>query len=103
VDRSLAAAPCLEALMGLLRASQKGFDDRLGPPIELFLREQLSAHGIRTLAGTYVVDGDDGECDIVIETKKVVIFIEIKKKPLTRMAQAGSDAHVLIDLANSPC
>jgi hypothetical protein len=30
-----------------------------------------------------------------------VIFLEIKKKSLTRRAQAGSDAHVLLDLANS--
>ncbi len=29
------------------------------------------------------------------------MFLEIKKKPLTRRAQAGSDAHVLLDLANS--
>ena len=47
------------------------------------------------------MDGEDGECDIVVETAQTIIFLEIKKKPLTRRAQAGSNAHVLLDLAAS--
>jgi Holliday junction resolvase-like predicted endonuclease len=101
IDRSVCAGSCLEALMAVLRASEKDFDGRLGSPIEAFLREELLAHGIPSFTGTYVIDNEDGECDIVVETDKVVIFLEIKKKPLTRRAQAGSDAHVLLDLANS--
>jgi hypothetical protein len=101
MDRSMCAGGCLEALMAVLRASDNDFDGRLGAPIEAFLRDELLAHGIPSLTGTYVVDGEDGECDIVIETDQYVIFLEIKKKPLTRRAQAGSDAHVLLDLANS--
>jgi Holliday junction resolvase-like predicted endonuclease len=101
MDRSMCAGGCLEALMAVLRASEKDFDGRLGTPIEQFLRGELLVHGIPSLAGTYVIDGEDGECDIVVETDRYVIFLEIKKKPLTRRAQAGSDAHVLLDLANS--
>jgi len=101
MDRSMCAGGCLEALMAVLRASDKDFDGRLGAPIEAFLRDELLAHGIPSLTGTYVIDGEDGECDIVVETDQYVIFLEIKKKPLTRRAQAGSDAHVLLDLANS--
>jgi hypothetical protein len=101
MDRSVCAGGCLEALMAVLRASEKDFDGRLGTPIEAFLREELLAHGIASLTGTYVIDNEDGECDIVVETDEVVIFLKIKKKPLTRRAQAGSDAHVLLDLANS--
>jgi Holliday junction resolvase-like predicted endonuclease len=97
----MCALPCLEALLAVLRASHKDFDDRLGIPIETFLREEFTAHQVPTLTGKYVVDGEDGECDIIIETSKTIIFLEIKKKPLTRRAQAGSDAHVLLDLANS--
>lgn len=44
---------------------------------------------------------DPSERDAGVETDQYVIFLEIKKKPLTRRAQAGSDAHVLLDLANS--
>jgi len=101
LDRSLCALPCLEAVLGVLRTSHKDFDDRLGTPIETFVREQFAAHNVPTLTGNYRVDGEEGECDIVVETSEAIIFLEIKKKPLTRRAQAGSDAHVLLDLANS--
>ena len=101
LDRSTCAPACLEALFTVLRKSHKDFDGRLGTPIEAFLREQLAAQAIPSLSGTYIVDGEDGQCDIVVETAQTIIFMEIKKKPLTRRAQAGSDAHVLLDLANS--
>jgi hypothetical protein len=101
LDRSMCAPACLEALLSILRAYSKTFDDRLGIPIEDFLRAEFHAHQVPTLSGKYVVDDEDGECDIVIETEQAVMFLEIKKKPLTRRAQAGSDAHVLLDLANS--
>ena len=101
LDRSTCAPACLEALFTVLRKSHKDFDGRRGTPIEAFLREQLAAQAVPTLSGKYVVDGEDGECDIVVETAKTIIFMEVKKKPLTRRAQAGSDAHVLLDLANS--
>ncbi len=101
LDRSMCAPACLEALLSVLRASDKKFDARLGIPIEHFLREEFHAHQVPTLSGKYVVDSEDGECDIVIETAQTIMFLEIKKKPLTRRAQAGSNAHVLLDLANS--
>lgn len=101
MDRSMCAGGCLEALLAVLRTSDRDFDGRLGTPIEAFLQDELLAHGIPSLTGTYVIHGEDGECDIVVETDQYVIFLEIKKKPLTRRAQAGSDAHVLLDLANS--
>lgn len=101
LDRSMCAAACLESIMTVLRSSDKDFDGNLGIPIEAFLRAEFSAHSIPTLTGKYIADGEDGECDIVIGTAKAVIFLEIKKKPLTRRAQAGSDAHVMLDLANS--
>jgi hypothetical protein len=37
----------------------------------------------------------------VIEVPQTIIFSEIKKKALTRPARAGSDAHLLLDLAKS--
>jgi hypothetical protein len=101
LDRSMCAPACLEALLSVLRASNKNFDDRLGVPIENFLRAEFHARHVPTLSGDYAVDGEHGQCDIVIETVQTIMFLEIKKKPLTRRAQAGSDAHVLLDLANS--
>jgi Holliday junction resolvase-like predicted endonuclease len=101
LDHSIAGIGCLESLLTQLRKHDKDFDGRLGTAIEDFLRAELAAHQIPSLTGSYVVDGEHGECDIVIEASDVVIFLEIKKKPWTRRAQAGMDAHVLLDLANS--
>jgi hypothetical protein len=102
LDRSLAAGPCIEAIFAVLRPLHSGFDDKLGAPIEEFIRGELTAHGVPSLQGHYgPSENKTGECDIVVEATKTVMFLELKKKALTRQAQAGSDAHVLIDLTNS--
>jgi Holliday junction resolvase-like predicted endonuclease len=102
LDRSMCASACLEALFQPLRACHKKFDDvQLGPAIERFLRKEFLLHEIPTLRGTYRVDGEEGECDLVVETTNMVIFIESKKKTLTRKARAGSDVNLILDLAKS--
>ena len=102
VDRAMCAQACLEALFVPLRNDVKKFDDgQIGPATERFLRAEFLRRGIPTLTGNYRSSNEDGECDLVIETSQTVIFVEIKKKALTRRAKAGSDAHVLSDLAAS--
>jgi hypothetical protein len=102
LDRSACAGAFLEALLTPLRAAHKNFDDRqVGPAIEHFVRREFDAHQIPTLTGCYSVDSRAGECDLIVETPEHILFFEIKKKPLTRRAQAGSDAYLLLDLANS--
>ncbi len=101
-DHALGAMPSLEAMMTVLRGRYKGLDGLLGTPVENFLRNEFAARGVPTLTGKYGVKGrDDGECDLVVETPDTIIFIELKKKALTRRAQAGSNAHALLDLAKS--
>lgn len=101
VDRSVCSLGFLEALFTLLRNEDPKFDGALGPAIENYLIREFSQHRIQCSSGKYRVDGENGECDIVIETEKVVFFLELKKKPLTRNARSGSDIHLLIDLAGS--
>lgn len=102
VDCAMCAQACLEALFVPLRKDIKKFDDaQIGPATERFLRAEFLRRGITTLTGNYRSSNEDGECDLVIETTQTVIFVEIKKKALTRRAKAGSDAHVLSDLAAS--
>ena len=100
-ERAVGGIGCLEALLTQLRKDEKNLDGQLGTSIEKFLHAEFAVHQIPSLTGRYIVGGEHGECDIVIETQKTIIFLEIKKKPWTRRAQAGSDADVLIDLANS--
>lgn len=102
VDRAMCAQACLEALFVPLRRDVKKFDDeQIGPATERFLRAEFLRRGIPTLTGNYCSSNEEGECDLVIETSQTVIFVELKKKALTRRAKAGSNAHVLSDLAAS--
>lgn len=101
LDRSVCAPACLEALLSALRSETKNFDDKIGLAVERFLHAEFALHGVPTCGGEYDVGGEHGECDLVIEVPKTVILCEVKKKPLTRRAKAGSDAHLLLDLAGS--
>lgn len=101
LDRSVCAPACLEALLIPLRPETDEFDDKVGKAVERFLATEFALHGVVIECGDYDVPEEHGECDLVIETPETVIFAEIKKKPLTRRAKAGSDANLLLDLAGS--
>jgi len=101
LDRSVCAPACVEALLTQLRAEIKDLDERIGSSIENFLKSEFASHGICAKGGDYDSGGKHGECDLALETVDTIIFAEIKKKPLTRKAKAGSDAHILLDLAGS--
>jgi hypothetical protein len=101
LDRSVCAPGCLEALLECLRPKTKELDKKVGASVERFLQAEFASHGVRVIRGDYDVDGEHGECDLVIEASDTVILAEVKKKPLTRRARAGSDVHLLLDLAGS--
>ena len=101
LDRSVCAPACLEALLTPLRVEIKGLDDKIGLAVERFIEAEFALHGVPIGGGDYDAGGNHGECDLVIEVPETVIFSEVKKKTLTRRAKAGSDAHLLVDLANS--
>lgn len=101
IDRSVCAPAIIEAIFTPLRTLYTGFDDRLGAEIEKFLCAELKKNGVAFSQGKYVSNGEDGECDIVIETTDKIIFLEVKKKSLTRKARAGSDIDLLVDMAGS--
>ncbi len=75
-------------------------DAMLGHVIERFVKDKLLSNGIRFHSGNYVSkDGlVHGESDIAIETDTSIIFIEIKKKGMTRLSMSGVDYSILSDL-----
>ncbi len=101
LDRSICAPACLEALLTPLRLEIKNLDESVGLAVERFLKAEFALHGVSIGGGDYDAGGERGECDLVIETPRTVIFFGIKKKTLTRRAKAGSDAHLLLDFAGS--
>jgi hypothetical protein len=80
----------------------------MGDYLERFVKAQLQTLKIKYSYGDYSVDSrkyqtsrQQGECDIIIESDDTIIFIEIKKKPLTNNAKGGCDAAIVADLAGS--
>nr|EJJ8491601.1 hypothetical protein [Escherichia coli] len=75
-------------------------DATLGHVIERFVKDKLLSYGIMFHSGNFVSKDElvYGESDITIETKTAVIFIEIKKKGMTRLSMSGVDYSILSDL-----
>lgn len=101
MDSSWCGAAFYEAIAAeLRRAGIKGVDDNIGLAAERFIKQELSKKGVTHLSGKYHHNGD-GECDLVVETSNTIIFIEMKKKPLTRAARGGKDVNILLDISGS--
>lgn len=101
IDRSTCGWGYIEALLTALRPHVAQLDEKVGHSIEDFLDRELASHGVPTVKGKYEVQGEEGECDLVAVTPRTLVFMELKKKSLTRRARAGSDADLLLDLAGS--
>jgi len=90
-----------EAIATALRRVDKQTEGKIGKATERFVRRQLEERGIAALSGYYEYGGTEYECDLAIETPEVILLVELKKKPLTRRAQAGRNIDILMDLAQS--
>lgn len=100
LDRSMCGWGYVEALLATLRPLDRDLDTRVGTAMEKFVEREFVLHGVEVFSGDYDEDGH-GECDFAVPTPEVLIFLELKKKTLTRRARAGSDAELLLDLAGS--
>jgi len=100
LDRSMCSWGYVEALLSALRPLDRDLDTRVGTAMEKFVEREFVSHGVEVFCGDYD-EGGHGECDIAVPTPEVLIFLELKKKTLTRRARAGSDAELLLDLAGS--
>lgn len=100
LSHSACAPAFVEAALSQLRRANVE-ETHVGTAVEGFLKLQLAAKGIPTKSGRYVVGRDRFECDIVIEAAESLIFIEVKKKSLTRAARTGLDIALLVDLTDS--
>lgn len=101
LDQSACSQAFVECLLTRLRSTV--IESDIGNAVEDFVRAELRSHGLDVKYGNHGLSAKkrDGECDAVIETENFVIFIEIKKKSLTRAARSGFDVAVLADTTNS--
>ncbi len=101
VDRAICAPAFYEAIAFVLRPYDGQTQNNIGLAAERFLIAEMRRRGVSVSCGTYKSSEGDGECDAVIETNDTIIFLELKGKPLTNAAQAGSDVMILLDLFKS--
>ncbi|HLP90048.1 MAG TPA: hypothetical protein VK184_15840 [Nostocaceae cyanobacterium] len=99
---------CLPAFYeSVLSYLRQNFDSKIdennqfGHQVEEFVKNELASKGVVFKSGKYKMDGTEGECDVVIETENTIIFIEIKKKALTRKAKSGNDIDIFVDISKS--
>lgn len=73
------------------------FDVILGEAVEALAKELLDEKGYCYKYGHYAigVDNEQGECDLILETDKRILFIELKKRPLPEEFEMGDDVEVL--------
>lgn len=76
-------------------------DSVVGFILEDYVRMKMDSKGICSVCGKYKVDGIVGECDIVNIGVSTMLFAEMKKKTLTRMARQGYPYKILLDFAGS--
>ena len=87
-------------------------DSVVGDLLEDFISNKFSLSGIPFLTGEkykitkaqqklFSTSRSMGECDFIVETDEVIIFIEVKKKILTRAAQSGNITNISTDLIKS--
>jgi hypothetical protein len=101
MDRVWCAPAFYEAVVSAVRPRVPNADSFIGLAFERLVKAELEAHGVRVVSGNYNIGSQEGECDAVIETADRIIFVEMKKKPLTRKSRSGNDINLFYDLSES--
>jgi hypothetical protein len=99
LNSSMCAMNAYEALMIRLREQVDDLDSRIGCQFEEYIKKLFTQKNISFHSAKY--KNGNGQCDIVVETNKQILFIEIKKKTLTRIAKSGNDVQIFLDLSKS--
>ena len=92
-----------EAIASGARVAFCNADQKIGNSMECMVAEAFKSRNIlpSVTSGKYRVGADTHECDLVIESKSVLILIELKKKALTAASYAGNTVSALLDLCLS--
>lgn len=107
--KSVCALALFEAIMMLARSADASIDSHVGKAIETLLKNEFRKKGVKFKSGSYNFHPTkssraknlESDCDIVVETETRIIFLECKKKSLTRLARSGDQVKILADLSDS--
>lgn len=106
IHPSIVAYSFLEVMYKKIKKDYSSLDRELGNDLEEHIKAKLTAKGYDFKYGGYKYEDEnrntrDNECDLVIENKEDIIFIEIKKKPLDEKVFEGDDVKYYVSLAGS--
>lgn len=83
------------------KVKYQGADNIVGLILEEYVRSKLQEKGITPISGKYKVDGENGECDVVVENSNTILLMEMKKKNMTRRSREGYLFQIILDFAGS--
>ena len=104
IHPSIVAYSFLEVIYKKIKKSYRLLDRKLGIDLEEHIKEKLTSKGYDFKYGGYKYENgttEDYECDLIIENKEEIIFIEIKKRPLDEQVFEGDDVRYYVSLADS--
>lgn len=102
LDAAYCAPAFYEAVLARLRvAGVPQLDNKVGLAFEQFALKSLRRHGLDAHSGRYRSSIGDGECDAVVETTEAIVFLEFKKKCLTRKARSAQSDAIVADLTHA--
>lgn len=101
VDSRFCGYAFCERLYQLLKERIPQLDRRMGPKLETLVKSLLDEKHIPYSSGIYK-NGKQvaGECDIVLEGAQKILFLELKKCPLSDHFEQGSDIEIIHSLAD---
>jgi hypothetical protein len=100
-DRLVTGPAFYEAVAAAYRGVLgNAFEEVLGKEgLEGAIHALLAEHGIAYYSGGYA--GSDLECDAAFESDEAIVFVEAKKKGLTRRSLSGEPEKILLDISAS--
>jgi hypothetical protein len=86
----------------MLKEMIPNIDRDIGVSIEKYVKDRLDSRHFPYKSGYYSITNpkEKGQCDVVLETEKQVVFLEIKKRSLPDEFKLGDDIEVLRSLGD---
>jgi hypothetical protein len=73
----------------------------IGLSFEEYVISEFNKNNIVCKSGNYKIGKITGQCDVIVESKDTIVFIELKKKALTKNSKSGDDVNLILDLSKS--
>lgn len=84
----------------ILKEEGNKFGEKWGKSFEEVMKHILEKNNITFLHNAkYNIDGQEGECDFIIETSKEIIILECKTRVLFGTSRTGSFLDILLDIS----